>query len=134
MRYLQAMQLSQRIGHERLARLCYIDYDREIALVAVRRNPYNHELELMAVGRITKRISSNTAEFAILVSDRFQHQGIGRVMLRRLIEVARDEQIGTIFATVLADNVEMLHMVGKFGFNIVDTDSPNLKRAELKLS
>ena len=133
MRYLHAMQLSQRIAHERLARLCYIDYDREIALVAVRRNPYNNEPELMSVGRLTKRHGTDSAEYAIIVSDRFQHQGLGKEMLRRLVEVARDEHIGMVFGTVLEDNVEMLHMVSKLGFNIVDTENPDLKRAELKL-
>ena len=132
MRYLHAMQLSQRIAHERLARLCYIDYDREIALVAVRRNPYNNEPELMSVGRLTKR-SGNSAEYAIIVSDRFQHQGLGKEMLSRLIEVARDEHVGTVFGTVLDENIEMLRMVGKLGFKIVDTDNPKLKRAELNL-
>jgi acetyltransferase len=133
MRYLHAMQLSQRIAHERLARLCYIDYDREIALVAVRRNPYNNEPELMSVGRLTKRHGTDTAEYAIIVSDRFQHQGLGKEMLRRLIEVARDEHIGMVFGTVLEENAEMLSMVDKLGFTIVDTDNPELKRAELRL-
>ncbi|MFN8379883.1 MAG: bifunctional acetate--CoA ligase family protein/GNAT family N-acetyltransferase [Anaerolineae bacterium] len=133
MRYLQAMQLSQRIAHERLARLCYIDYDREIALVAVRRNPYNNEPELMAVGRLTKQPGSDSAQYAIIVSDRFQHQGLGKEMLSRLIEVARDEHVGVVFGTVLEDNVEMLRMVEKLGFSIVETENPKLKRAELKL-
>ncbi len=133
MRYLQAMQLSQRIAHERLARLCFIDYDREVALVAVRRNPYNNEQELMAVGRLTKRPATNSAEYAIIVSDRFQHQGLGSELLRRLLQIAKDEQVGTVFGTVLDDNAEMLRLVEKLGFKVLPTDNPKLKRAEIHL-
>ncbi len=132
-RYLKAMQLSQRIAHERLARLCFIDYDREIALMAVRRNPYNKAPELMAVGRLTKRAGTNSAEYAMIVSDRFQHQGLGSEMLRRLIQIARDEHVGTVFGTVLEDNVEMLNLVKKLGFKVIPTDNPELLRAEIKL-
>lgn len=133
MRYLQAMQLSQRIAHERLARLCFIDYDREVALVAVRRNPYNNEPEMMAIGRLTKRPATNSAEYAIIVSDRFQHQGLGSELLRRLLEIARDEHVGTVFGTVLDDNAEMLRLVEKLGFKVLPTDNPKLKRAEIRL-
>jgi acetyltransferase len=133
MRYLKAMQLSQRIAHERLARLCYIDYDREIALVAVRRNPYNNAPELMAVGRLTKRAGTNAAEYAVIVSDRFQHQGLGSEMLRRLIAIAKDENVGTVFGTVLEDNAEMLSLVKKLGFKVLPTENDHLLRAEIKL-
>jgi acetyltransferase len=133
MRYLKAMQLSQRIAHERLARLCYIDYDREIALVAVRRNPYNNAPELMAVGRLTKRAGTNSAEYAVIVSDRFQHQGLGSEMLRRLVAIAKDENVGTVFGTVLEDNTEMLSLVKKLGFKVLSTENEHLLRAEIKL-
>ncbi|HYO87258.1 MAG TPA: bifunctional acetate--CoA ligase family protein/GNAT family N-acetyltransferase [Candidatus Limnocylindrales bacterium] len=133
MRYLKAMQLSQRIAHERLARLCYIDYDREIALIAVRRNPYNNAPELMAVGRLTKRAGTNSAEYAMIVSDRFQHQGLGSEMLRRLIAIARDEHVGCVFGTVLEDNSEMLSLVEKLGFVVQPTENPSLLRAEITL-
>lgn len=133
MRYLKAMQLSQRVAHERLARLCYIDYDREIALVAVRRNPYDNQPELMAVGRLTKRAGTDSAQYAVIVSDRFQHQGLGKEMLRRLVEIARDEHVGTVFGTVLEENTEMLSLVQKLGFRVVSTDNPKLLRAEIDL-
>src|SRR5262249_34493551 len=54
LRYFQALKLSQRVAHERLARLCFIDYDREMALVAERRDPRSGEPEVVAVGRLIK--------------------------------------------------------------------------------
>jgi acetyltransferase len=133
MRYLQAMNLSQRIGHERLSRLSFIDYDREIALVALRTNPYNGESEIMGIGRISKIPFTNRAEFAILVSDRFQHQGLGKELLRRLIEIARDEKVGTMYGNVLAENQEFIRLVERFGFRLLPTEKEAILRAELDL-
>ena len=63
------MNLSQRIAHERLTRICFIDYDREMALVAEQRNPQTGEREILGVGRLTKLHGTNEAEVAVLVSD-----------------------------------------------------------------
>jgi len=134
MRYLQAMQLSQRIGHERLSKLVFIDYDREMALVATQRNPYFGTTEIMAIGRVSKIPATNRAEYAVIVSDKFQHQGIGKEMLRRLIEVAKDEKIGTLFGNVLNENTEMIKMVEKMGFRLIPSDKSDILRAELNLT
>lgn len=131
-RYLQAMNLSQRIGHERLSRLCFIDYDREMALLAVRRDS-NGEPEIMGVARISKIHGTNRAEFAVLVSDKFQHQGLGRELLRRLIEIARDEKVGTMFGHVLEENKEMIRLVEQFGFRLIPTERESVLRGELDL-
>ena len=60
MRYLQAMNLSQRTGHERLSRISFIDYDREIALVAIRINPETNAQEIIGIGRLTKQYGTRT--------------------------------------------------------------------------
>ncbi|MBW4435663.1 MAG: GNAT family N-acetyltransferase [Pleurocapsa minor GSE-CHR-MK-17-07R] len=131
LRYLQAMQLSERVAHERLSRLCFIDYDREMALVAVRRNPFNDAPEIMAIGRLTKIPGTKTAEYAVIVSDRFQHQGLGRAMLGRIIEVGKAEKISQIHGNVYAENEEMIRLVKQFGFRVVPTDKEMILRAEL---
>jgi acetyltransferase len=131
LRYLQAMQLSERVAHERLSRLCFIDYDREMALVAVRRNPFNDAPEIMAIGRLTKIPGTKKAEYAVIVSDRFQHQGLGKAMLSRLIDVGRAEKIEQIYGSVYAENEEMIRLVKQFGFRMVPTDKPMIMRAEL---
>ena len=92
LRYLQALNLSQRTQHDRLARMCFIDYDREIALVAERPNDRTGEPEIIGVARITKQHNRPRAQFNMIVSDRFQGQGIGR-RLSRMIEVAKQEGI-----------------------------------------
>lgn len=136
-RYLQAMNLSQRIGHDRLSRLCFIDYDREIALVAVRNNPKTGKSELLGISRITKdrqgTIQQGGAEFTLLVSDRFQHQGLGKELLNQIIAVARAEKVTHLHGQFLQDNAEMVALVSKLGFAIIPGDRDNIVNATLTL-
>jgi acetyltransferase len=117
-RYFHLMKLSQRIAHERLARLCFIDYDREMALVVDYKNPATGEREIMAVGRLSKSHSASEAEFALLVSDPFQRLGLGTELLRRLVEIGRDEGIKRITADILPENVAMQRVCEKLGFRL----------------
>ena len=64
-RYFGQQKLELRIAHERLTRICFIDYDREMALVAVRQELEMKELEITGVGRLVKRHGVPDAEFAI---------------------------------------------------------------------
>src|SRR5271157_5555089 len=75
-RYFGHSKLEARIAHERLTRICFIDYDREMALVAVRQEPEMKEPEIIGVGRLVRRHGVPEAEFAIEISDRFQRQGL----------------------------------------------------------
>ncbi|MFN8527185.1 MAG: bifunctional acetate--CoA ligase family protein/GNAT family N-acetyltransferase [Anaerolineae bacterium] len=140
LRYLQAMNVTQRTAHERLSRLSFIDYDREIALVVVRRDgATNGEPEICAVGRLTKLRNASptmkpTAEYGTLVSDKYQHQGIGKELMRRIIQIARDEKIGLIYGTVYSGNAEMLKLAEGFGFTANTTELENITRVELDLS
>src|SRR5581483_5897397 len=76
LRYFQPLKLSQRTAHERLTRICFIDYDREMALVLERKNKAG-EPEIVAIGRLSKLRGRNEAELAVLVDDRHQHLGMG---------------------------------------------------------
>src|SRR5271166_970710 len=91
LRYFQPLRLSQRTAHDRLTRICYIDYDREMALVVEHKNKEDGSPEIIAIGRLSLLRGKDEAEMAVLVDDRFQHQGLGTELYRRLIEVARDE-------------------------------------------
>ncbi len=133
MRYLQAMNLSQRIGHERLSRLSFVDYAREIALLVLQQDAETNQPEIMGIGRLAKRQGSNQAEFGLIVSDQFQHQGLGKELLQRLVQIAHDEQIGTIYGDVLTENHEMINLVEKLGFQMHATDREGVLRAEIDL-
>jgi acetyltransferase len=118
LRYFHALALSQRVAHERLIRICFTDYDREIALVAEHNDPTSGVREIIAVGRLIKLHGTDTAEFALVISDRFQRCGLGAELLRRLLEVGREERIGRIVAEILPENSAMLHICQRLGFQL----------------
>jgi len=133
LRYFTPMNLRQRTSHERLTRIVFIDYDREMALVTVRRNPRTEKDEAAGVGRLTKLHNSKEAEFAIVVSDRFQGQGIGRDLLRRLIQIGRDEQIEIINGYILSNNTSMIRLAESMGFKMQPAEEDGVLEAELVL-
>ncbi|MBI3912912.1 MAG: bifunctional acetate--CoA ligase family protein/GNAT family N-acetyltransferase [Chloroflexi bacterium] len=117
LRYFRIMKLSARTTHERLIRICFIDYDREMALV-VEKQAARGAREIIAVGRLTKIHGTEDAEFAILVSDAVQGQGIGYEILRRLIGIGRDEKLKRIRAEILLENSAMQGVCKKLGFQL----------------
>jgi acetyltransferase len=132
-RYFNMLQLSQRVAHERLSRLCFIDFDLTMALVVDRHDPQTGEHEIIAVGRLSK-LSGAKAEFAIIVSDAYQAQGLGTELLSRLVQVGRDERLRQISADILPENGGMQRVSQKAGFAIHPQDEGTLMRAELNLA
>ncbi|CAN5743994.1 bifunctional acetate--CoA ligase family protein/GNAT family N-acetyltransferase [soil metagenome] len=131
-RYFQALKLSQRVTHERLTRICFIDYDREMALVADRRGTSGPH-EILGVGRLSRIFGTEEAEFALLVADSQQGQGLGTELLRRLLQVARDEGIRRVIAEMLTDNRAMQHLCQKLGFRLHHSIEDGVVRAEIDL-
>jgi acetyltransferase len=117
-RYLQLLKLRQRVSHERLTRICFIDYDREIALVVEYRDPATDQRRIIAVGRLQKIQGADAAEFAIVIADAFQGKGLGRELLSRLLSIARDEGIRRVVADILAENTTMQRICERFGFKL----------------
>ena len=133
MRYFNMLQLSQRIAHERLSRLCFIDYDCEMALVADHRNPATGINEILAVGRLSKIHGTNEASFAILVSDAYQRRGLGSELLRQVIQIGRDEKMSRISGDILSENMGMQRTCKKVGFQLTELKDSGLVKAEFKL-
>ena len=133
-RYFSHLKLTERTAHERLTRICFTDYDREMPLVAEVCEPATGSCEIVGVGRLSKAHGRNEAEFAILVADRWQRHGLGTELLRRLVTVGRDEKLDRIYAEMLAENSGMRHASLAAGFRIVPvTDDPTIMLAELDL-
>jgi acetyltransferase len=132
MRYFQPLKLSQRTAHERLTRICFIDYDREMVLVAEQKTE-NGAAEILAIGRLSKLRGNNQAELAVLVDDRYQGQGLGTELYRRLIGVARDEKLTRVVSTILAENREMRALCQKLGFRMEADLEDGTVRAELEI-
>ena len=132
LRYFHLMNLSQRVAHERLTRICFIDYDREIALVAERRNPVSGEDEILGVGRLTKEIGRREAEVAVLVSDRHQGRGLGKELLARLLVVGADEKLSVLKADILPDNRDVMRICEKLGFSLQYSSEDEVVKAEFR--
>jgi acetyltransferase len=132
-RWLHMLQLSQRIAHERLIGVCFIDYDREMALVADYHHPQTGQSEILGVGRLIKTSGANEAEFAILINDQFQHKGLGAELLRRLIQYGRDEKIQRLVGDILLENVGMQKVCRKLGISLQYSREEEVMKAELEL-
>jgi acetyltransferase len=127
-RYFHALSLSQRVAHERLTRICFVDYDRDLALVVDRTDPATGEHEILGVGRMSKARGANEAEFAILVSDQYQRHGLGTELLRRLVDAARAERLDRLVADILPDNYAMQRVCQRLGFAVrFDTEEDVVK-------
>ena len=133
LRYLKELKLSARVAHERLARLVFIDYNREMALVVVHRDPATGESSIIAVARLSKIQGTDAAEFAIVVADAYQGQGLGRELLQRLLDVGRAEKIGCIQGSILQDNTDMIRLSEDLGFRFTDVAGEPIVRAEVTL-
>jgi acetyltransferase len=122
MRYFAPMKLQQRTAHERLSKICFIDYDIEMVLVATRKNPDDpSETQIMAAGRLTKLHGKPEGEFGILVGDPYQGYGLGTELLKRLVVVGRDEGLTRIIGYILPTNRAMIHVAQEVGFEISHT-------------
>lgn len=134
LRYFQALNLSQRVTHERLLRRCFIDYDREMALVAETTGGKNGGRELLGIARLIKLHGRRAAEFAVLVGDQAQRQGLGSELMRRLIQVARDEKVQHLEAEILRENDGMRRLLKKLGFQLEDVLDQSTLTASLALA
>ena len=116
------------------ARMTHFDYRREIALVAVRGPPSNAE-EILGVARAVIGANSLEAEFAIIVRSDVKHDGLGHLLIRRMISYLTDRGLERVVCDVLRENGDMLELAKSQGF-VVDTAiyDPEVLRLTLDLT
>lgn len=132
LRYFHPISVSQLTSHEQLARLCFIDYDREMNLVAERRKA-DGTIEIIGMGQLTKLHGSREAEFAILIGDSYQRNRLGTELLRRLIDFGRDEKLERIVAEILPENEGMKQVSARLGFELKMNREDGVVEAALAL-
>jgi len=116
--YNQALPLSERTDHQRLARICFNDYNREMTLVAVSTTN-----AIVGVGRLSRqRVNHQTGLFRLIIQDDYQGQGLGRQLLDKIIEIARQEGLTSLMGEVLSSNTAMLNLTQSAGFSTIATD------------
>jgi acetyltransferase len=125
LRYFHMVGLDERVAHPRLMQQCFIDYDREMALVADFENPLSGKHEILAVARLTKERGEPEAEVAVIVTDEHQGYGLGTELVRRLIEIGRDEKLTRIVARILPENEAADSLMRKLNFQIALLPDPS---------
>jgi acetyltransferase len=103
-------------SHDVAVRYCYIDYDRELAIVA--ETEENGRRMLMGVGRLVADPMKKTAEYAVLIGDPWQDQGLGGVLTDYCLEIAKDWGVRKIVAVTNSDNPRMVAVFQKRDFAI----------------
>ena len=127
MRYFHWMKLDQRITHARLPRMCFIDYDRQMALVA------ENQGKILGVARLVRSPLANDGEVAVIISDAWHSRGLGSQLTERLVEFARDEKVARLNASVLYENRPMLRILEKLGFKLIPSSDPETVEATMEL-
>jgi acetyltransferase len=132
-RFLRFMFGLQDLTPAMLSRFTQIDYDREIALIAVMPLPDGGEQQI-GVARYITLPDEETCEFAIVVSDEWQGRGLARRLFARLIDVARARRLKVMTGITLRENARMIELSRSLGFSTrADTDEPELVRMTLQL-
>jgi acetyltransferase len=120
------------LSRDSLIRLCHLDYDRAMGLVAVYYE--DGKPHLCGVSRFFLDPETRDAEFAIVVGDTWQGKGLGWHLMQRLIEVARDKNVCRLVGDVLRENQNMLSLVEELGFSRHDTADPTVVEVRLALA
>ena len=125
-KYFRFMHAVHELTPEMLVRFTQIDYDREMALIAVTEED-GHEVE-HGVVRYVMNPDQDSCEFALVISDEFQGHGIGQRMLKRLMEIARSRGLDMMEGEVLTANHRMLELVKSMDFQVERSkDNPGVQ-------
>jgi acetyltransferase len=118
--------------HAELARFTQIDYDREMAFIAVRPRG-GAGVETLGVVRAIAGPDGASAEFGILVRSDLKGKGLGTLLMDKIVRYCRDRDIGQIVGDVLAVNHGMLALARELGFEIAPGADPQVLQARLVL-
>jgi len=129
-RYFRFMQLVHELTPALLARFTQIDYDREMALIAVHRAGQADETQV-AVVRYVMDADEQSCEFALTVADDWQGKGVGHYIMNELMRIAQKRGLQRIHGEVLSANTHMLGLMRRMGFTISSVpDELEMKRVE----
>jgi len=126
-KYFRFMSAVQELSETMLARFTQLDYDREMALIAVTEEN-GREVEI-GVCRYIINPDGDSCEFALVVSDQWQHKALGHRLMGSLMDAARSKGLKTMEGEVLASNHNMLKLVTTLGFTISTSgEDPAIRR------
>lgn len=130
-RYFAFMSLDERIAHKRLLRICMNDFDRELSIVA--EVGAGEGRKIVGVIRIVKTPGTYHGQLTLIIQDGYHGKGLGTLLLRHSIDIAQKEQITSIGAIILSENVGMISLCRKYGFTLEVDETGLYTQALLKL-
>ncbi|PWC36371.1 bifunctional acetate--CoA ligase family protein/GNAT family N-acetyltransferase [Azospirillum sp. TSO35-2] len=124
----------KRLSHQAAARLTQIDYDREMGLIAVGPDPQTGETIMYGVVRITADPDNRRAEYAVMVRSDMKGQGLGYILMNKILDYARSRGIREVYGEVLRENTNMLGMCRALGFvRKENLDEPGVVEVRIEL-
>ena len=132
-RYLRFMYHLHELTPQMLARFTQVDYDRELALIALAGKPGDEKI--VGVARYVANPDRESAEFAVVVADAMQGKGLGQALMQKLIASAKRCGFHRLVGSILGVNAPMQRLVRALGFRLrADPDDPEQLIAELDLT
>jgi len=139
-RYMRFVSMMRELTPKMLSRYTYVDYHRELALVATVQvpNEANRGLpreEIIGLAHYLRNADGVGAEYALVIGDGWQKRGLGRTLMSKLIQAARKQELAYIEGVVLASNKPMLHLMTSLGLqNDPDEEDPSMRRVWMPLN
>lgn len=113
------------IPHDQLIRFCHVDYDRELAFVATIREGARERI--IGDVRMSRQPDLENAEMAVFVGDKWQGQGVGKVLCLHCLKIAKELGIKRMWMEILKVNSKMLRSAEKLGFRPVSSNEDSVK-------
>jgi acetyltransferase len=120
-KYFRFMEHFREFSTLMLVRLTQIDYDREMALVAI------YKEAIIGISRYVINPDKKTAEFSLVVADAWHGKGVGTILMNKLGEIAKLRNLKELVGAVFANNVDMLELTRHLGFKISSSEDPKVK-------
>lgn len=130
-RYFEFISLDKRIAHERLIRICFNDYDRELAIVAQVTDSKGPQI--IGISRLSRLKSLDVGQLTMIISDAYHNQGLGSKLIQHLLSIAKKEDFKKISANILFENEGMIKICKKSGFELHEQENSPIVRAEINL-
>ncbi|NOL49944.1 GNAT family N-acetyltransferase [Pelistega europaea] len=133
-RYMRFVSMMKELSPKMLTRYTYVDYHKELALVATTTipNPENRGLPkeiIIGLAHYLRNADGVGAEYALVIADNWQGHGLGRKLMSKLLEEAKDQGLEYIEGVVLANNKPMLGLMTGLGLiNDMDPEDPMMRR------
>jgi GNAT superfamily N-acetyltransferase len=104
-------------------KLSHVDYTHEMAFIALDEDTG----DMLGLVRLKDELDEETAEFAILVRSRLKGHGLGWLLMRHVIEYAKEKGLRRVYGDVLVENTTMLQMCAELGFHVVEDVASDIR-------